>query len=244
MKIKEEVLAVLNESRLENNVLFLPPTQLERKLYHDTNKVLECLGGKWDRKIKGHKFDADVEELLNEAINFGEVVDHKKELQFFETPIKIIDRMIKLAEINPNDTVLEPSAGNGAIVKKLLDITKKVSVIEIADRKELLKLLDSYINADFLLVPSLERFDKVVMNPPFSNQQDIDHILHAYKALKSSGILVSVISESAFFRNNNKSIQFREWLTENNAEIIDLESGAFKESGTMVKTKIIKVIKS
>jgi hypothetical protein len=38
-------------------------------------------------------------------------------------------------------------------------------------------------------------------------------------------------------------VAFREWLKDNNAEIFDLPSGAFKESGTMVKTRIIKVKK-
>ena len=75
MKIKEDVLQVLNESKLDNNILYLPPKQLERKLYTDVNKVLELLGGKWNRSLKGHKFEIDVEEMLNDAINFGEVIE-------------------------------------------------------------------------------------------------------------------------------------------------------------------------
>jgi hypothetical protein len=55
---------------------------------------------------------------------------------------------------------------------------------------------------------------------------------------------VSVVSESPFFRSNKKSIEFRAWLDENNAEIIDNDPGAFKESGTMVKTRIIKLVKA
>ncbi|MBK7380594.1 MAG: methyltransferase [Ignavibacteriales bacterium] len=240
MKIGNDVLEVLNNSKLENNVLFLP-LQLDRKLYQDVNKVLECLGGKWDRKLKGHKFGDDVESLLNDAINFGEVINQKKELQFYETPPPIIEQLIGLAEIKGTDQVLEPSAGKGAIIKALLKITQSVSAVEIADRKELLTLLGSYIQADFLSLPMFERYDKVVMNPPFSKQQDIDHILHAFKGLKKDGILVAVLSESPFFRNNKKSIEFREWLAKNEAEIIDLEAGAFSTSGTNVKTRIVKI---
>lgn len=36
MKIKDEVLEVLNNSKLEENMLYLP-VQLERKLYQDVN---------------------------------------------------------------------------------------------------------------------------------------------------------------------------------------------------------------
>jgi hypothetical protein len=243
MKIKSEVLTVLNDSRLENNVLFLPDTQLERKLYVEVNKVLGLLGGQWNRKIKGHIFTEDVEEMLNDAINFGEITDTKKEYQFFPTPKNIALQLIRLAEIKKTDCVLEPSAGDGAIVKELLKKSTNVHAIEIVDRKELLDLLLSYIHADFFSCRPAPLYDKIVMNPPFSKQQDIDHILYAFKFLKVGGILVSIVSESPFFRINKKSIEFREWLESNNAEIIDLEPGAFKESGTMVKTRIIKIIK-
>lgn len=245
MKIKEDVLTVLNDSKLENNVLFLPPEQLERKLYQDVNKVLELLGGKWNRKVKGHIFDDDVEELLNNVINFGEVVDHKKEYQYFATPKNIVLQLIELAELEHSDCVLEPSAGEGAIADELSKAVKSVHVIELNPKmyEKLESKFQMSMHQDFLQVEPKELYDKVVMNPPFSKQQDVDHILHAYRSLKPNGILVSVVSESPFFRNNNKSIQFREWLEENNAEIIELEPGAFKESGTMVKSRIVKLCK-
>ena len=86
-------------------------------------------------------------------------------------------------------------------------------------------------------------YDRIIANPPFSKQQDIDHIMHMHSLLKPGGILVSVVSESPFFRINKKSVAFREFLEANNAEIIPLDTGAFKESGTMVKTRIIKMEK-
>lgn len=245
MKIKEEVLTVLNNSKLENNILFLPPTPLERKLYVETNKVLELLGGKWNKKLKGHIFDEDVEELLNNAINFGEVTDSKKEYQFFPTPLSIVSQLIDLAGLKDGDCVLEPSAGDGAIADKIKESSFNVHVVELNPKlyEKLSSRFPQSICADFLQIEPNEFYDKIIMNPPFSKQQDIEHILHAYKMLKPFGVLVSVISESPFFRNNKKSIQFRDWLSNNNAEIIDLEAGAFKESGTMVKTRIIKIIK-
>lgn len=244
MKIAEDVLTVLNNSRLENNVLYLPPTQLERKLYVSTNKVLELLGGKWNKKIKGHTFDSDVDELLNDAINFGEITDHKKEYQFFPTPKEIVSLMIGFAEIKNSDTILEPSAGDGAIANELISITPNIHIVELNPKMfDLLKDFPVRLNEDFLTAKLEPVYDKVVMNPPFSKQQDVDHILKAFSLLKPGGILVSVVSESPFFRQNKKSIEFREWLDINNAEIFELESGAFKSSGTMVKSRIIKTVK-
>src|SRR5204862_5173800 len=50
------ILAVLQAAYFEGDKIVLP-TQLERKTYLDTNKVLERIGGKWNRKQKGHVFE-------------------------------------------------------------------------------------------------------------------------------------------------------------------------------------------
>ena len=84
-------------------------------------------------------------------------------------------------------------------------------------------------------------FDKIIMNPPFSKQQDIDHIYKAFWHLKREGILISIVSEAPFFRTNKKSIEFRKFLEDNNAEIIKKPEGTFKERGTMVNTRLIKI---
>jgi len=244
-KISNQVLDVLNDSRIENNVLFLPGTQLERKLYLEVNKVLETIGGKWNKKTKGHIFDSDVDELINEMINTGEYTDIKKVYQFYPTPLNILRQMIELADLRSGDTVLEPSAGDGAIVAEILKITHLVVAIELNRKccKELEKILNEsrVLNHDFLEAEPAKVYNKIIMNPPFSKQQDIDHILHAFKFLKPGGTLVSIVSEAPFFRENKKSIDFRNWLAANHAINYILPEGAFKESGTMVKTRIIKI---
>ncbi len=50
------------------------------------------------------------------------------------------------------------------------------------------------------------------MNPPFSHQQDIDHVMKAYELLSPNSILVSVMSVSFKFRLNKKSEESREFL--------------------------------
>lgn len=253
MKVSKDVLDVIAKSRVEGNNLYLPDVQLDRKLYVSVNKILEDLGGQWNRKSKSHVFPLHIDpsETLDEIINTGEWIDKKKEFQFFETPDEIVEQMMDLAEIKNGMKVLEPSFGKGRILLHLTQETELVWGVELNVENmnyvlENIKGLQGYILHDFLditSVPDLPEFDRVVMNPPFSNGKDVKHIFQAWDLLAKDGILVSIVSESPFFRENKLSVEFRKWLKENNAEVIDLEAGAFKSSGTMVKTRIIKVKK-
>jgi hypothetical protein len=245
MKIKEDVLHVLRESTVDedSNTLFLPPSQLERKLYSDVNKCLESIGGKWNRKAKGHVFDHNPSDDLDEMIVTGEWADKKKEYQFFATPQEIVIRMINLAQINSADVILEPSAGDGAILEFFPKENAYIAIELMGENCETLRKKGySVSQSDFLESPVLD-VDKVLMNPPFTKQQDVKHVFHAWKCLSKGGRLVSIVSESPFFRENSLSRDFRDWLDINNAVVIDLDHGAFKSSGTMVKTRIIVVNK-
>ena len=243
MKIDTEVLNVLDNCHIDGNILFLPDVQLERKLYEKVNKVLTCLGGIWNRGKKGHVFENDPSEMVEEAILTGEVTDSKKEFQFFETPKEIVKQMIELADLGPEDSVLEPSAGQGAIADCIG--LNPLTVIELNHKNAEVLRGNGYevIEQDFLTFDTTETYSKVIMNPPFSRQQDIDHVLHAWKCLKSGGILVSIMSEGTFFRQNKKSVAFRELLDEVGYSI-PLDEGAFKSSGTNVKTRIVVMTKN
>lgn len=83
------------------------------------------------------------------------------------------------------------------------------------------------------------QFDAVVMNPPFEKQADIDHVLHAYKMLKPGSRLVSVMAAGITFREDKKAKGLRELINNSGGKIISLPDGAFKESGTMVRTVIV-----
>ena len=88
-------------------------------------------------------------------------------------------------------------------------------------------------------------YDAVVMNPPFSNDMDIDHVKHAYAHLKPGGRLVAIVSSMAGERSNNKNKQFKEWLNGLGATEEMMPEGSFKNSmnPTSVRTKIIELQK-
>lgn len=251
-KIADDILDILGECRTEGNTLFLPDRQLERSTYQAVNKVLESIGGKWNRKAKGHVFaDGDPAELLDNVILAGEITDLKKQYQFFPTPRPIAEKMCELAELDSTCIVLEPSCGKG----DLADVIYEAGVKELVGL-ELNREMEKHLTGkpyatltgidflEFVKDPGIKTpWTRIVMNPPFSRQQDIDHILTAYGILRPGGILVSVVSESPFFRSNKKSMDFRAFLEEREAVIVPLEEGAFKESGTMVRTRLVKIVK-
>ncbi len=246
MKINETVRDILAECKVEGNVLYLPGIQLERSVYLEVNKVLEALGGKWNRKIKGHEFDSYPEAVIEEIVLTGEYTDGKKEFQLFETPESLASRLCDLAEITPDCSVIEPSVGKGRIADEIIKRgPKDLKCFEInKDMETYLK--DKTYNVsyiDFLEVSDASA-DRIVMNPPFSKQQDIDHVYKAFDCLNPGGLLVSVMSISHTYRTNIKSELFREFLEQTRAEVEILPDGAFKESGTMVKTSIVKIRKA
>jgi len=247
MKVNEMVRDILAECVVEGNVLKLPDRQLDRKTYVEVNKVLEAMGGKWNRKLKGHVYDYSPKEVLEEIVLSGEYTDTKKELQFFETPEDLAIRLCDMAEITPDCSVIEPSVGKGRIADEIRKRNPKALVcFEINNGMEMYlkyKGYDVYYR-DFLEVDSDEiSADRIVMNPPFSKHQDIEHVYKAYDCLNPGGILVSVMSTSHTFRTDKKSILFREFLEQTGAEVEFLPEGTFKESGTMVTTCVVKIRK-
>jgi len=98
---------------------------------------------------------------------------------------------------------------------------------------------------DFLKYQTTLRYDRIVMNPPFEKQADIDHVLHAYELLEPNGRLVSIMSTSVTYRDNQKTKEFRAFMGELpkvpglHGHIEHNPEGSFKEAGTTVNTVTI-----
>jgi hypothetical protein len=161
----------------------------------------------------------------------------RKEPGFFVTPQAIVEKMIRLAEIGHGHTILEPSAGIGNIADHLPK--DQVKVIEWNSSRNRLLALKGYevVGDDFLEHHGC--YDRIIMNPPFENGQDVDPVRHAYQLLNPCGILVSITGEGAFFRSDKKFQAFREWLDDIGWHFIKLPDGSFKESGTGVSSRIV-----
>jgi 16S rRNA G1207 methylase RsmC len=94
---------------------------------------------------------------------------------------------------------------------------------------------------DFLTQAPEPNYDRVVMNPPFAKQADIRHVLHALRFLRQGGLLVSVMAASVAFRDNRLTQDFRDLIRERGGDMEALPEGAFKASGTMVRSLIVTI---
>lgn len=167
---------------------------------------------------------------------------------FFPTPEAEVKKLIDLADIKPGMKVLDPSAGMGHIADQIAALNGvDLDVGELAfTLSELLEEKGHNVVAgDFLEYNAGEIYDRIVMNPPFSNDADIHHINHALTMLKDGGKLVAITSSMAGNRGNTTNKNFRRYLDEVGAEEINLDAGAFKNSlnPTNVATKIIVIEK-
>lgn len=239
---------VLSNCTIEGMVVKMPNIQLDRKEFLKVKTALTKIGGAWKGgKNCGFVFEEDPTELLKE-ISLGKKRNIKKETQFFPTPKKLADELIKLSEIEAHHSILEPSAGDGAIIKAIQRKipSKEIDCVEMMplNRTKLEKLENvNLIGEDFLKLDLKECYDRIIANPPFSKNQDINHVKHMYSMLKSGGRLVSITSFSWFKGVQKKQKDFREWLKDLNAVVFFNDEGSFKESGTNVSTVIIVIEK-
>ncbi len=244
MKISQAVIEVLDRANISGNQLMLAG-QLDRDLYQQTNKVLEAIGGKWNKSAKAHVFDGPVAAVLDPIMETGEYSRTKQDFGQFDTPPAVVARLIELAGGGLlGKIVLEPSAGVGNIVLAIERAGGDVTAHEI-DMKRYTALKDraqcvgGIHLGDFLLARPNPVYDLVAMNPPFAAQADIVHVLHAAKFLRPGGGLVSVMSAGVLFRDNRRAADFREFVSRGGGAFEKLPPGSFSVSGTDIHTCIV-----
>lgn len=156
---------------------------------------------------------------------------------FFPTPPEICGRMTGYAELYEGLKVLEPSAGSGNIAAAIREYRIDPYCIEYNySLYELLKGKGYNVQqGDFL--EHTQKYDRILMNPPFEKGIDAKHILHALGLLNDGGIIVAICSAGLFYRDDRED--FRAAIDEYMTHEETLESGTFKQSGTMVQSKLI-----
>lgn len=243
-----EAIEVLKQCTVQGHVVKLPANQLDRKDYEAVKKKLELIGGKWKGgKVQGFEFKEDPTSLLEEISSGGDR-NIKKEFQFFATPDSLAFKMATMAEIEPEHEILEPSAGQGALIKAVNALLPNsfIDCFELMplNKQFLGKIPTANIIGEDFLLSDVKQYDRIIANPPFTKNQDIDHIKKMFNCLKNGGRLVTVASPSWTQGNQKKQVEFREWLEEINAHIEEIPAGTFKESGTSIKAILIVIDKA
>jgi len=221
--------------------------------YLPLKKFAEDHGGKWNRKAGAIVFAPSDIDRLKVALNNGSYVDEKQELQAFYSPWSLATRMAKLLDIQNHNSVFEPSAGGGALVKAVVQRAKadltpiRLSYCEINERMwpeiDLVANGGARLGGDFMELSLEHTFDRIIANPPFTKGQDVDHVTKMYKHLKPGGVLVAITSPGWRFRKDKRHTAFRKFIEDNGAWVENLEEGTFKDAGTQVKTVLVVITK-
>ncbi len=253
-QVSAEVYDVLKECKVEGNTLYLPQKQLDRKLYEQVNDAIARMGGKWNRKAKGHVFPANPSQALASILDTGNA-PAKNPTDFFATPAHIAERMAACISAGKDDIrVLEPSAGTGSIAQAIRKHCERYRINAELDCIEILPEFQAHLRGlgfylaggDFLEYRPTGSYDYILMNPPFTSPSDplayIAHIEHAWQLLAPGGLLMAIAPGGFAFRNDRRIVNLRS-LIEKHGSWEYLEDGAFKESGTGVRTALIEMRK-
>lgn len=238
MKVDFDVIEILKGAEADGNRLRIT-RRLDRAMYQKVNKTIAGLGGKWSAKEKAHIFEKDIGEIIKEVCASGEYKDIKQDFQFFPTPAELARKVVALAEIKDGEQCLEPSAGRGAIAQFM----PGCDCIELnPDNAAYLRTHGfNVVHDDFMTFEPKKEYDVIVMNPPFNKGQSVRHVTKAIQMAKRC--VVAITDFGITFRNDRATAEFRELVKSHGGTIEPVEEGAFKESGTMIKTCIVTVRK-
>ena len=168
-----------------------------------------------------------------------------KTLQQYYTNPELARRMINTATYSnrtiKNVKILEPTAGEGNIVKAILEgipntFNYTIDMVELDPKNriiltELVKTATNILNLketfNFLLYTPSVRYDYIFMNPPFHIKKGTNNILYgdiwdyefvkrAYSMLDIGGQVVAILSNNYTF--SQKADTFRTWLSKDKDE--------------------------
>src|SRR5690606_19604922 len=116
-------------------------------------------------------------DVLAEVCRTG-TIPHKKSHQFYPTPPALAQRVVEAAGIGAEHRCLEPNAGTGSLAR--LMPKDRTCCIEI--NRVFCSILEAMghdtIQSDFLVWSRTtnNRFDRIVMNPPYTEGQWLQHV--------------------------------------------------------------------
>jgi hypothetical protein len=239
----EEIDKIYKNTDILKGLYFETAVEERRRLLRmgiETNENLRAYLREY-LKYKTLKSTADPIQKKIKELEREYKLQQKGDINF--TPAEVVEEMIQYAKIDNNSIVLEPSAGIGNIADKIKGITEHVDVCEqMYSFCELLKLKNhNVVSNDFLTYQKYNYYDAIIMNPPFSNNQDITHLKHAYNLLKPNGTLVCITSPHWTFASDKTSKEFKEWIEEKDYFTKELPSGTFEMTG--VRSQIVVIEK-
>lgn len=170
------------------------------------------------------------------------------------TPDKIADIVVELAEIKSTDSILDPSAGDGQLIRAVKRRLKGVNIYyyeiqEPVSFKTFTQTNDVvYCGADFMGY-NTPCFDVIVANPPFEEDIWCAHLNKMWKCLNPKGRLVSIIPKQSVTGNTELYQRFQNAIKELKAfgklelSTYPIENWYTNKDGSKLPIMIIKLKK-
>lgn len=162
-------------------------------------QVLQGLGGTpVDQHRMRWAFDYNPLDVIEEIVASGCLPDEKSH-QFYPTPRSLAERVVEMANIGPEHSVLEPSAGQGGLADLLQSELTTCVEVSALNAKVLEAKGHEVAIGDFIAwsQSTRGRFDRIVMNPPFDQGRWRAHLEHAADLLRPDGRLVAILPSGA-----------------------------------------------
>ncbi len=206
--------------------------------------------------VGGKEFDAPKEQSTDGFDNA--VLDYysnqklnsrnREGVDYFPTPEPLGYKMMEWANMGEGDTVLEPSAGHGAIARYA---PKGNQMVAIEPSQSLFTKLQlkagglgrKFQNTIFENYDISNKHDVVVMNPPFgtAGATAIAHLGKAFKHLEEGGRVVALIPRGSTDK------KFDKWIEGEKTAVMRAEVAlpdiVFEQAGTKVVCRVVVVDK-
>lgn len=168
-------------------------------------------------------------------------------VDYYPTPEPIGLKMVEWANSKEFESMLEPSAGHGAIARFFPENTRNTFVEPSPDLSSRLMMVTDgttarYAAENFEVHHIVNKYDTVVMNPPYGTggKTAIDHLAKAAQHLRNGGRIVALLPDLPAADK-----RFDAWYESDEAKNmvkvgeVGLPNVTFERAGTKVKTRIV-----
>lgn len=179
-----------------NETWYFSDSSLQKTEKQDLERTLSFIGGV---KVGGSwKFPYEPSTTFDSIVSLG-VIPEVKSHQFYPTPASIAQYVAQILKCQPTDQILDPDAGRGDLVAFLDVPEENITSVEISPLFcDILgaKGFNVY-NKDFLAWSkefiTASGYDKIAINPPYSEGRAKEHTLAALNHLNEKGIMAAVL---------------------------------------------------
>lgn len=179
-------------------------------------------------------------------------------VDYFATPEPVGYKMVQWLQSKPGQSLLEPSAGDGAIARWMPDNTYNTVVEPSRDLTP--KLMRNVagakvVESTFENFDLHNKFDGIAMNPPFGHgdKTAVEHVAKAYQHLKDGGRLIAIIPDGSACQKHFDKWFYGDPEAKRKADRgiadgvlmadIHLPSVTFDRAGTNVNTRMVVIDK-